>query len=154
MAWPDRLWNRVEKTETGCWLWTGATIPKGYGAISVEGRLELVHRVAYRLTHGTIPEGKQIDHTCHTKDCTTKARECPHRRCINPEHLEAATSHENTLRGNMVASITHCPHGHLYDQENTYYKRRKWGYGRECRACQRLRDQRYRQHKKDTESSL
>ena len=139
MKCPDRLWSRVEKTEDGCWLWTGATIPKGYGAIKIDGRMELVHRVAYQLTYGPIPEGKQVDHTCHTKDCTAKALECLHRRCINPEHLEAVTSHENTLRGRAVISITHCPHGHVYDDKNTYYKRTKWGFGRECRTCRRLR---------------
>ncbi len=32
------------------------------------------------------------------------------------------------------ASKTHCPHGHAYDEENTYY--RKNG-GRVCRACNR-----------------
>lgn len=49
------------------------------------------------------------------------------------------------LGGN--AGLTHCPSGHAYDEENTYY----YPTGRQhrlCRACQRAHSQRKRAKKK------
>jgi hypothetical protein len=133
----DRLWSRVEKTES-CWLWRGYVRPDGYGTISagapepgVRGRPRLVHRVAYALTEGAIPEGLTLDHLCGV------------RNCVNPEHLEPVTMRENLLRGDTFqaknAAKTHCPQGHPYDEENTYLT----GRGRACRICRRAAAQRY-----------
>jgi len=44
-------------------------------------------------------------------------------------------------RGNANAKKTHCKYGHEYTVENTYLKK---GGGRECRACQRAANLRYR----------
>ncbi|QDK01509.1 HNH endonuclease [Microbacterium phage LeeroyJenkins] len=41
---------------------------------------------------------------------------------------------------------THCPHGHEYTDENTYWN----GPRRKCRACQRQRSREYRNRKKDS----
>jgi hypothetical protein len=56
---------------------------------------------AYILFRGDIPVGMDIDHLCHNADpdCVSDAS-CPHRRCVNPKHLEAVTHRVNTLRGN------------------------------------------------------
>lgn len=66
-----------------CWLWTGARNNRGYGAICRDGRYVGAHRAAYELFVGPIPEGMQIDHRCHV------------RNCVNPEHLRLATGSEN-----------------------------------------------------------
>jgi hypothetical protein len=48
--------------------------------------------------------------------------------------LEPVTHMENLRRG-ATAQRTHCPHGHPYDEENTYHRP---GSGhRVCRACSR-----------------
>lgn len=96
-----------------CWLWVGGRNLAGYGIFHpprVDGRVQslMAHRVAYELHVGPIPAGLQIDHLCGTK------------ACVNPAHLEAVTSRENTMRAaNAPATInagkTRCPRGHEYD---------------------------------------
>jgi len=125
-----RLWSRIEKGP-GCWLWTGPVTSGGYGQIGLGGRggqVESVHRVAYTLSVGPIPDGLHIDHLCRN------------RRCCNPAHLEAVTLAENVRRGDnpkvRSARQTHCVHGHEYTPENTAYTPQGW---RTCRTCRRGR---------------
>lgn len=77
-----RFWAKVEKTE-GCWNWTAALKPNGYGAYWDGYRLRYPHRYSYELASGPIPDGMQIDHTCHN------------RSCVNPGHLRLATTKQN-----------------------------------------------------------
>lgn len=114
-----------------CWLWTGNLQAYGYGA-------SLPHRKSYRIFHGPIPEGYHVDHLCHNADPTCNAGiECLHRRCVNPDHLEAVPQYTNLMRGRSTAAKnaakTHCPHGHPFDEENTLH----WRRGRICKACRR-----------------
>lgn len=130
----ERLWSGAVADGTGCWPWQRSRDPSGYGRIQVGGRstnggrLLGAHRIAYKLVKGPIPEGLQIDHLCRN------------RRCINPDHLEAVTMRENTLRGFGVAACharqTHCKRGHPFDEANT--DRGEAGR-RRCRICTRLR---------------
>jgi hypothetical protein len=78
-------------TPHDCYIWQGATNGRGYGTISHNGRRKYVHRVTYELEHGPIPNGLMIDHLCRET------------LCCNPEHLEAVTNRENTLRGKVSA---------------------------------------------------
>lgn len=135
---------RIEKTPTGCWLWTGVTGSDGYGRRKFKGAKPVVHRVAYELFIGPIPPGMQIDHVCHNNSGCALNRECPHRRCINPDHLEAVTGRENSLRtpntlNAINAAKTHCRRGHAYTPANTG----SYGPSRVCRACHRESQARY-----------
>lgn len=118
----------VHDTQRGCWLWCGSTQPNGYGAFSYRGRKRLAHRVSYELHHGAIPDGHDVHHTCST------------RRCVNPDHLQALTHRENLLTDDTLAARhaarTHCPHGHPYDDANTYTYRGQ----RQCKECRRRRN--------------
>lgn len=120
--------EQVARGMSGCHLWQGATTDQGYGVISIDGVLQLVHRVVYRLHYGTIRAGYEIDHLCRV------------RRCGNPEHLEEVTKAVNLERGEQQQR-THCPQGHPYDEKNTAYVGRY--RSRRCRACAAARE-RYR----------
>lgn len=146
----DRLWSRVLKgADDDCWLWVGCLSTDGYGKIgeggaSASGSKSLfVHRVVYEMVIGTIPDGYEVDHLCHTKECGKTGKECLHRRCVNPAHLSAVTHRDNSIRDECTASgknvaKTHCPAGHEYNEENTRYeKNRNGGLSRKCRICDR-----------------
>jgi hypothetical protein len=128
-----RFWSKaLTHDENGCMLWTGTKNRQGYGVFSVgaKGRQfnSQAHRVAYKLLVGPIPDGLVLDHV--------KARGCRNRHCVAVDHLEAVTQAENVRRGDTGKNNTektHCPHGHLYDEANTYLYRGK----RFCRACRR-----------------
>lgn len=77
-------WNSLElKADTGCWLWTGKRDPKGYGMVTIDGKMRLAHRQAYTDMKGTIPDGKLVRHVCGCKSC------------CNPDHLEVGTREDN-----------------------------------------------------------
>ncbi len=127
---PQRYWDKVEKTEN-CWFWHG-TMSNGYGQFFWRGKRIGAHRLSYEHAQISIPKGLQIDHLCRVP------------RCVNPEHLEAVTSAENTRRGNGPAARharkTHCIHGHEFTPENTRLRPN----ARQCRTCERGPWRRYR----------
>ena len=84
----ERLAERAERDlNTGCWEWQGATKRGGYGHMSVDGSMRLVHRLAWEVVMGSIEDEMEIDHLCRN------------RTCLNPAHLEPVTKAENVRRG-------------------------------------------------------
>lgn len=66
-----------------CVIWFGPENQKGYGRIIKDGKRHNVHRVAYEMANGKIPEGMVIDHICHV------------RCCVNPAHMRVCSNSEN-----------------------------------------------------------
>lgn len=116
--------NRLAKPQpNGCWTWTGTDGTRdGYGKFrpSPGKPAYMAHRWAYEAFTGPIPDGMQIDHRCHTDDSACPGGPgCPHRRCVNPAHLEAVTASENTTRQRHAERLkTECPKGHPYEGTN------------------------------------
>lgn len=81
----QRIFAKVEPTGF-CWLWVGGINNYGYGQTSYNGVNQSAHRAVYQILIGPIPEGLQLDHLCHIRDC------------VNPDHLEPVTKRENAAR--------------------------------------------------------
>lgn len=134
---PERFQKKIAPCPaTGCWLWVGSVMDRGYGRARAVGerKNKYTHRAVYELLVGDIPDGLQIDHLCRN------------RVCCNPLHLEPVTCRENLRRGDGPSAIcarkTHCKRGHEFSKENTAIR----GKGkRSCRICEldrsRSRDQ-------------
>ena len=127
----ERIDARYDKpSEDECWIWTGYLNPKGYGRapagkVSDKAKSILTHRAMYELYVGQIPLDLTIDHLCRNTACG------------NPKHLRILTVSENS-KGNGWARKTHCPQGHEYTDENTYYyKQSNGGSKRNCKTCKR-----------------
>jgi len=106
-----RFWAKIRKTDT-CWIWLGYKTELGYGRYWYGKKQVMVHRLAYELCVGNIPEGLELDHLCRNTSC------------VRPEHLEAVTHQENMLRGNGYsgrnAQKTHCNWGHPFKGSNLH----------------------------------
>lgn len=111
--------------DTPCILHPGACHP--YGRVLENGRLRQAHVVAWEAVHGPVPDGFHVHHKCENPPC------------VNPDHLEALSVSDHWRAHSRrpprwQAEKTHCPAGHLYDEDNTYIHDGK----RFCRTCHRI----------------
>jgi len=124
-----------------CIEWSGLKDREGYGEtprrIRSTGRRR-VHRWAYELFYGPIPQGLLVMHRCDNPSC------------INPTHLTVGTNQDNqrdcAAKGRKaLQKRTHCPRGHLLSPDNIKpYEWRVFGR-RTCRTCgNALQRQKYR----------
>ena len=156
---PSTIWELYQRAvhmpRSGCMVWDGRMNQHGYAVIAISRnhaaevgfpRTISVHRLAWELANGPIPEGMEIDHLCRNH------------ACINVDHLEVVTHAENVRRGDgpILSSFrlqaqrllereaykTHCKHGHALTDDNVYTDPRGF---RACRECQRKRSQVWKQ---------
>lgn len=71
--------QRVRKTDSGCWGWSGPQHRDGYGRVDHA----YAHRISYEIHVGPIPPGMSILHSCDNPPCT------------NPAHLRPGTHVDN-----------------------------------------------------------
>lgn len=116
---PENFWLRT-KPEGACVVWTGWRDKHGYGRVPWDRPARLAHRVAFLLRMGRWPDGI-LRHLCDNPPCVL--------------HVVEGTMAENS-RDRIERTwcpVTHCVHGHLYDEENTIID----SGGRRCRACRK-----------------
>lgn len=88
------FWRRVDRREPDeCWEWLRAKTKAGYGNVHIPVPWSstpvtiAAHRLSWVIAHRElIPDGMEIDHTCHNK------------ACVNPAHLDLVTRLVNMRR--------------------------------------------------------
>ena len=126
----------LASTDSECIPFEGCTDIGGYGAKRYQGKTWKAHRLVWTLEKGEIPAGMVIDHTCHNEalakgECEG-GRNCPHRACVNIDHMRLVTQSENVIAGaNGFGSRTHCKNGHELTEDNIYHHK----HIRTCYTC-------------------
>lgn len=81
---PERINDKIwPEPNSGCWLWSGATSPKGYGVVWWAPGMARVHRLVYVAVNGPIADGLSVLHRCDNPPC------------CNPDHLFLGTNRDN-----------------------------------------------------------
>lgn len=83
---------------TGCRPWPTLN-ERGYGVVTIAGKLLRAHRFVWELAVGPIPDGLTLDHECHNRAAWAGLRlvvPCAHRACVELSHLVPRTSAANT----------------------------------------------------------
>jgi hypothetical protein len=78
----ERFWAKVDRSGD-CWIWSAGRFRSGYGQFKVGQTQRRAHRVAWELTHGPIPAGLCVLHSCDTPPC------------VNPAHLRLGDQADN-----------------------------------------------------------
>lgn len=141
--WRDRIRKFFDEGDPEeCWPWKGTVRGDGYAHFRMGGkgsRNIKAHVAVWLLLRGEIGEGLVLDHECHNRDVGCRRGEaCPHRKCVNPSHMEPVPGVVNTMRGHGAGPTnlakTRCPKGHLYDR--IYSTVSRYADGRRTyRAC-------------------
>lgn len=122
---PARIREKIKISADGCWYWMGAIGGSGTGHCWWDGKLQGIGRVIHELFIGPVKEDHEISTSCHRAVCCSPA----HLRMLGPNEMRRDSVHSRK---------THCPAGHEYNEENTYYGKS----GRQCNRCREIRDKR------------
>lgn len=128
----DRFMNFVSmEPMSGCWLWSGATVPSGrrqqsrYPMFKFNKKNYRGNRMSWMLFRGNVSGGLHVLHKCDVP------------LCVNPDHLFLGT-HDENMKDKLRKNRDHnqrkgsCPKGHAYELDNLYSHP---DGSRKCRTC-------------------
>ena len=96
----ELFWSKVRVAGLDdCWEWTASLTVNGYGRFSSGRNYEVPqhsNRTVWHLTHGPIPPGLDILHSCDN------------RKCCNPTHLRLGTHQDNMADRDSRRGVYQC----------------------------------------------
>lgn len=158
-----RFWQKVSKEpftalgrKQGCWEWTAAVTPSGYGKLYTHnvrvgdrrvGKFVSAHRLSWMLHHEVYDLPKRAPDGGRTEILHL----CDNPLCVRPTHLKRGSSADN-MRDKTAKGRHHlqkrrtCPNGHAWTKKNTGYVRGHKSYVdgtpwqvRYCKTCHSAR---------------
>jgi len=130
----EKFFLHVQVAASGCWIWK--TPQKDGRCQFYDGDRQLSPQTwAYRFfKRRPVPANHILKTTCGDP------------LCVAPWHLKSVKLERALLKARTASveahhAITHCPHGHQYSEENTYYYKNALGHtARNCKTCMKERD--------------
>lgn len=85
----ERFYDKIEKSECGCWNWIATKHNRGYGYFHTspsysQRKMDFAHRVSVWLHTGVKP-----------KDGEVVMHKCDNTSCVNPDHLCVGSQKDN-----------------------------------------------------------
>ncbi len=135
-----KIIDRIEPQESGCWWYPAAPDNKGYAVTKIGwpvAKTRRIHRLSWIYYKGDIADNMVLDHLCHDLSSCEGGNTCIHRRCVNPEHLQAVSASENSKKSVRILKYrTHCKRGHALEN-NIHEYDTKQGKRSVCITCQK-----------------
>jgi hypothetical protein len=96
----ERFMRKIKRSpDSDCLYWTDHLV-RGYGQFRIrKGKQVGAHVFYWEMINGPVPGELVLDHLCHPIDGSCPGGEaCPHRSCVNPDHLAPISRGDNSRR--------------------------------------------------------
>jgi len=79
----NKIKSYIEINDNDCWVWKKSKQKQGYGVITYKRKVQLAHRVSFKIFNGYLPDDLYVCHKCDNPSC------------CNPDHLFLGTNSDN-----------------------------------------------------------
>jgi hypothetical protein len=139
----ELFWSKVNIDPDGCWGWSGAKSPRGYGVMTINNKKKIATHVSWWLETGDWPTAWML-------------HKCDNPPCIRPDHLFVGNqtdnmrdAHSKGRTKNTFVEKEFCKHGHPMSGDNVglINSKARGKILRYCKECSKLMNQKWSGYK-------